>query len=63
MFSPGCLTCPSRACLNFCPGTGKPGPSPRPHDHGPGDSSIIAFTPSGIENLRELIEMDRERAR
>jgi len=31
--------------------------------YGPGDSSIIAFTPSGIENLREPIEMDRERAR
>ncbi len=31
--SPGCLTCPSRACTNFYPGTGRPGPSPRRHDH------------------------------
>nr|WP_290749643.1 hypothetical protein [Henriciella sp.] len=31
--------------------------------YGPNDDSIIAFTPFGIENLRELTEMDRERAR
>jgi len=31
--------------------------------YGPGDDSVIAFTPFGIENLRELIEMDRERGR
>lgn len=31
--------------------------------YGPGDDSVIAFTPFGIENLRELIEMARERAR
>ena len=30
---------------------------------GPGDDSVIAFTPFGIENLQELIEMDRDRAR
>ncbi|NHM21127.1 hypothetical protein [Tritonibacter mobilis] len=31
--------------------------------YGPGDDSVIAFTPFGIENLRELNEMDRDRAR
>jgi hypothetical protein len=31
--------------------------------HGPGDDSVIAFTPFGIENLQELIEMDRDRER
>ena len=31
--------------------------------YGPGDDSVIAFTPFGIENLRDLIEMDRENAR
>ena len=31
--------------------------------YGPGDNSVIAFTPFGIENLQELIEMDREHAR
>ncbi len=31
--------------------------------YGPNDDSVIAFSPFGIENLRELIEMDRERAR
>ncbi len=31
--------------------------------YGPGDDSVIAFTPFGIENLQELIEMDRDRAR
>ncbi|SMD05060.1 hypothetical protein [Primorskyibacter flagellatus] len=31
--------------------------------YGPGDASVIAFTPFGIENLQELIEMDREHAR
>ena len=31
--------------------------------YGPGDDSVIAFTPLGIENLQELIEMDRDRAR
>jgi len=30
--------------------------------YGPGNDSVIAFTPFGIENLRELIEMDRQRA-
>ncbi len=30
---------------------------------GHGDDSVIAFTPFGIENLRELIEMDRQHAR
>lgn len=30
--------------------------------YGPGDDSVIAFTPFGIENLHELIEMDRDRA-
>lgn len=31
--------------------------------YGPGNDSVIAFTPFGIENLRELIEMDRHSAR
>ncbi|MFX0543356.1 hypothetical protein ACEWPM_016820 [Roseovarius sp. S4756] len=31
--------------------------------YGPGDDSVISFTPFGIENLQELIEMDREHAR
>ena len=31
--------------------------------YGPGDDSVIAFTPFGIENLQELIEMDRQHAR
>lgn len=31
--------------------------------YGPGDDSVIAFTPFGIENLQELIEMDRDGAR
>ena len=31
--------------------------------YGPGDDSVIAFTPFGIENLRDLIEMDRKHAR
>ena len=31
--------------------------------YGPGDDSIIAFTPFGIENLRDRIEMDHEHAR
>lgn len=31
--------------------------------YGPGDDSVIAFTPFGIENLQELIEMDAEHAR
>ena len=31
--------------------------------YGPGDDSVIAFTPFGIENLCELIEMDRQHAR
>lgn len=31
--------------------------------YGPGDDSVIAFTPFGIENLRNLIEMDRHSAR
>ena len=30
--------------------------------YGLGDDSVIAFTPFGIENLQELIEMDRDRA-
>ena len=30
--------------------------------YGPGDDSVIAFTPFGIENLRELIEMDQHSA-
>ncbi|WP_417604903.1 hypothetical protein [Primorskyibacter flagellatus] len=31
--------------------------------YGPGDERVIAFTPFGVENLRELIEMDAEHAR
>lgn len=31
--------------------------------YGLGDDSVIAFTPFGIENLQEIIEMDRDRAR
>lgn len=31
--------------------------------YGPGDDSVIAFTPFGIENLQEFIEMNRDRAR
>jgi len=31
--------------------------------YGPGDDSVIAFTPLGIENLRELNEMDPEHRR
>ena len=31
--------------------------------YGPGDHSVIAITPFGIENLQELIEMDCDRAR
>ena len=31
--------------------------------YGPGDDGVIAFTPIGIENLQELIEMDRDRER
>jgi len=31
--------------------------------YGLGDDSVIAFTPFGIENLQELIEMDAEHAR
>lgn len=27
--------------------------------YGPGDDSVITFTPFGIENLREFIEMER----
>lgn len=27
-----------------------------------GDDSVIAFTPFGIKNLKELIEMDQDRA-
>ena len=30
--------------------------------YGLGDDSVIAFTPFGIENLRELIEMDLRHA-
>ena len=29
--------------------------------YGHGDASVIAFSPFGIENLREIIEMIRER--
>ena len=29
----------------------------------PDDDSVIAFNPFGIENLQELIEMDRDRDR
>ena len=28
--------------------------------YGPGDANVIAFSPFGIENLRDLIEMDSE---
>ena len=28
--------------------------------YGPGDASAIAFSPFGIENLREIIELNRE---
>ncbi|MFG6574217.1 hypothetical protein ACGYLO_21905 [Sulfitobacter sp. 1A13353] len=31
--------------------------------YGPGDDGVIAFTPFGIENLQELVEMDRDRER
>ena len=31
--------------------------------YGPGDDGVIAFNPFGIENLQELIEMDRDRDR
>ena len=31
--------------------------------YGPNDNSVMAFSPFGIENLRELIEMDDEHAR
>ena len=31
--------------------------------YGPCDDGVIAFTPIGIENLQELIEMDRDRER
>ena len=31
--------------------------------YGPSDEGVIAFTPIGIENLQELIEMDRDRER
>ena len=31
--------------------------------YGLNDDSVIAFTPFGIENLRELIELDRHSAR
>ena len=31
--------------------------------YGAGDDSVIAFTPFEIENLQELIEIDRDRAR
>ena len=31
--------------------------------YGLSDDSVIAFTPLGIENLQELIEMDRDSAR
>ena len=31
--------------------------------YAPGDDSVIAFTPFGIENLKKLIEIDRDRAR
>lgn len=34
-----------------------------PVAYGPGDDSVIAFTPFGIENLQELIELDRDGAR
>jgi len=28
--------------------------------HGPNDEGVMAFSPFGIENLREIIEMNRE---
>ena len=31
--------------------------------YGPGDDSVIAFTPFGIENLQALILMNRDRER
>jgi len=31
--------------------------------YGPGDDSVIAFSPFNIERLRELIEMEPEHAR
>jgi hypothetical protein len=31
--------------------------------YGPSDDGVIAFTQIGIENLQELIEMDRDRER
>ena len=31
--------------------------------YGPSDDGVISFTPIGIENLQELIEMDRDRER
>lgn len=31
--------------------------------YGPSDDRVIAFTPFGVENLRELIEMDRDSTR
>ena len=31
--------------------------------YGPSDDGVIAFTPFGIENLQELIEMNRDRER
>ena len=31
--------------------------------YGPSDDGVIAFTPIRIENLQELIEMDRDRER
>ena len=31
--------------------------------YGPSDDGVIAFTPIGIENLQELIEMDCDRER
>lgn len=31
--------------------------------YGTGDDAVVAFTPFGIENLQELIEMDRDRKR
>ena len=31
-----------------------------PWVYGPSDDSVISFTPFGIKNLRDLVEMDRE---
>ena len=31
--------------------------------YGPGNESVIAFTPFGVENLREIIGLDAEHAR